>query len=461
MRFDYMRVARLQRAGASNSLGAPLAHWYDRRIMMKILRPVPGAATATSTTLAAFAAHAVLAAVAALVALGALVLVACDAPQPSAQRAASPPPALPKVVVPDGPVDEAVRQQLAEAIREPDAFARARRLGELLPTLGADAVPTVKAILADPTLDIGGAAYDLLVRFWASQQPEAATRFAVEKATMIYRLSAVLSAMEAWAKVDPGGALGVLDVYMAEYSDVSDILPTGLVRGWYAAGDPPELAAFIEGLGMGFLRQRALSTYIRAKIQAEGVESVIRWAESFPAEDEVYKTAVYRQVASAIPLFDQEAGMRWCAAHCDGPYGKGMDSIIARRWILTDGAASLAWLATRPEGHDRDLGLRMSWAAWSRHDREAAMSWMTTKLANDPEVWQRPIYPVYARMLAAEDPEQAMELASEVPLEEERMIVLADVARTWYRIDSEAAEQWLAQSPLTESNRQKVREGRK
>ena len=49
----------------------------------------------------------------------------------------------------DALVDESA-DTLAGVLRDPDAFARARRLATLLPTLGREAVPEARAALEDP-----------------------------------------------------------------------------------------------------------------------------------------------------------------------------------------------------------------------------------------------------------------------------------------------------------------------
>ncbi len=209
---------------------------------------------------------------------------------------------------------------------------------------------------------------------------------------------------------------------------------------------------------MGFTRQRAIATYIRAMIQAQGIEAAVRWAESVPADDATYKMAVYRQMAAALPLFDHDAVLRWCEAHCEGPHGNNMRSIIARRWVRSDGAAALVWLSeAAPEGHDKNLAVRAAFALWGQIDREATLAWMQTQTAGEPEAWLQPVFPVYARLLSADSPADAIEWAERIEGDEEREIVLTEVARAWRQIDEDAAEAWLLQSSLSEGAREKVR----
>ncbi len=386
--------------------------------------------------------------------LGVIGLNACE---PEAPLKASPSRPVDSEAVTDGEtLAELVGRSLAEILRDPDAYSRARRLGTLLPTLGPEFVPVVKQTLEDTALDLGASELELLVRFWATQQGEDASRWAVENSPPGYRLAAVMSSIALWAETDPRAAASAVQLWADERADVRDGVQIALVRGWFAA-DPSELAQFIYELDIGYPRQLALSTYIRAAIQGQGIEAAVRWAESVPDDDATYKTAVYRQMASVLPLFDHQASLRWCEAHCDGPHGNNLRSILARRWVRVDGAAALAWLSSAPAGFETDLAVRGAFAVWAQVDPEAALGWAASQTTGEPDLWLLPIFPVYARLLAEDSPAEAIEWAERIRDDEEREIVLSDVARTWRQRDAAAAEAWLLQSPLSEEAREKAR----
>jgi hypothetical protein len=341
-------------------------------------------------------------------------------------------------------------------LRDPDAYARARELGTLLPTLGAEHVAAVKQTLDDTTLDMGATELELLVRFWATQQPEAASRWALEKSPPGYRRAAVVSAFRLWAKADPQAAASASQESAAQEPDVRDAVQLALVRGWFER-DPAELAQFIHDIGMGFPRQRALSTFIRATIQAQGIDAATRWAESLPDDDETYKLTAFRQVASVVPLFDHDAGLRWCEAHCEGPYGNNLRSILARRWAYRDAAAALEWLSHAPANHENQVAVRATFALWGQLDRKATLDWMATQTIEGLEPWLVPTLPVYARLLAKDSPADAIGWAERIEGAEEREIVLVEVARAWRERDAAATEAWLLESQLSEEAREKVR----
>jgi hypothetical protein len=135
-----------------------------------------------------------------------------------------------------------------------------------------------------------------------------------------------------------------------------------------------------------------------------------------------------------------------------------MRSIIARRWVRSDGAAALAWLSdAAPEGHDKNLAVRASFALWGQIDREATLAWMETQAAGEPGTWLQPAFPVYARLLSEDSPADAIEWAERIEGDEEREIVLTEVASAWRLRDEAATEAWLLQSSLSEEARDKVR----
>jgi len=390
-------------------------------------------------------------------ALGAIGLTACDAlPPPSGSDK---PPVRSETIPPGETLVDLVRKALADMTRDEDAYSRARRLGALLPTLGPDAVSAVKQTLEDPTLDSRGAEIELLVRFWATHQPEEASRWAKEKSPRSYREAAVFAALSVWAEADPQAAASVAWSW-GEERILESIVPIALVRGWYAANDPPELRQFLRDLPVGVPGQRAIAAYVRVLIETQGSEAARRWAESLPDDDETdktYKLTVYRRVVDALSVLDTEVAMRWCEAQCDGPYGKNMRSLIARNWALRDGASALAWLSTAPEGHDRNLALKLTFDLWARTDLEAARGWMAAQTTGEPAAWVRVIYPTYAQLLSGKDPAEAIQWAGRIENEQEREFMLIGVARVWRHLDEAEAEKWLLQSPLSEEAREKVR----
>jgi hypothetical protein len=387
-------------------------------------------------------------------AVGAIGLSACDATPP--EHAVKPPVESSEVIPPAESVVDVVQKSLAEVVRDEDAFSRARRLGTLLPTLGPEMIPAVKHTLADPMVDLTATEVELLLRFWASHQPEEATRWAKDKSPTRYRQAAIFSALSVWAERDPQAAVAATWNWVADL-ELEGIVPIALVRGWYAKNDPAGLRKFLRGLPPGIPGQRAITAYVRVVIQTQGADAVMRWAESLPNDEDGYKLTVFRRVVAAVAHLDVDAAMAFCNVHCDGPYGKNLRLLIARNWVQHDPQGALAWLSTGLEGYDRNLAIRVTFALWMDLDRKAALSWMAAQTAGEPAAWLRPTYPVYARGLSESAPAEAIKWAALIEDEQERESVTIGVARVWRHLDEAAAEKWLVQSSLSEDARAKVR----
>jgi hypothetical protein len=110
-----------------------------------------------------------------------------------------------------------------------------------------------------------------------------------------------------------------------------------------------------------------------------------------------------------------------------------------------------------PEGQEKKLAVRVAFAIWGQWDREAALAWMAAQTTGEPDPWLRPTFPVYARLLAQDSPADGIEWAGRIEDDEEREIVLTQIARAWRQVDEAAAEAWLRESSLSEEAREKVR----
>jgi hypothetical protein len=104
--------------------------------------------------------------------------------------------------------------------------------------------------------------------------------------------------------------------------------------------------------------------------------------------------------------------------------------------------------------------VRLVFSIWGNRELDASLAWMAAQPRGEDgnlEPWIRPAIPVYARLLARSAPLEAIGWAERIEDEEEREIVLTDVARIWRTQDEGAAEAWLGQSSLSEEAREKAR----
>jgi len=364
-------------------------------------------------------------------------------------------------------VDPEAVDALSEALAQPDPFETARSLGELLPRLSPAALPAVQDALGDPGRDLDPVEFDLLLRFWALHAPEDATRWTFVHAQPIYRMSATRAVVEAWAEADPAAALvGVEGALATLDKEVGQIAETALIRGWFQS-DREGVESYVEGLGIGVKRQRAILAYALALAAADGSDAVIRWAEGIPEDDERYKLAVYRQLVSALSLVDMPAAVRFCDAHCDGPYSKGLRNLLARNRLRSgeNGGEVIEWVGrsadeTESQRQLKKRALSSAFGFWAFMDRESAVDWMRAQLAEeeaDRLPWLPSLYGAYARQIAGTATEESIGWAERIEDENERERTLVRIVRYWMEQDEAAAGAWLEQSDLSDFAREQVR----
>src|SRR5688500_11674888 len=135
-------------------------------------------------------------------AAAALALGGCDAFPPAEQPAATTP-------TPEQSTASTLSyDELVVLIGEPEPFAKARKLGELLPTLGPGSLPAVKDVLEEAAaLELGALEYELLMRYWALHDPAGAAFHAMAMSPRAFRVAAIHATLRPWAKADPQAAL--------------------------------------------------------------------------------------------------------------------------------------------------------------------------------------------------------------------------------------------------------------
>jgi len=349
-----------------------------------------------------------------------------------------------------------IRETLLGVLRDPDAFSRTSRLSQLLPTLGPEAVPEVKAALENPAVDLDGAEIELLVRFWAAHDPPRAATWAFVKSPTGYRVGAVVAACDVWARVDPKAVAERLSTMSMVPGSAVDAAEIALVGGWFDSG-LPGLEDHIRDLGPGVSQQRALRVFSRKAIQRNGPEAIARWAEAIPDEDATFKLYAFRQLGSELALADPDAASAWCDAHCDGPFGNNVRALIAQRWAQEDGRAAMEWLSTAPPGEERDRAVKGAYQGWFRHDREGLAAWVAEMGADGVEPWFQPALELLAIWTGATHPLDGIKWAEAITDDGTRERALVTVARNWRKRDASAADAWIDQSPLSEAARERAR----
>ena len=359
---------------------------------------------------------------------------------------------------------EITYEGLVAVISDPDEFARARKLGELLPALGPRGLPIVKQVIgqfASARIEMGASDYELLMRYWALHDAEGASRYAYGSAPRGYKVGAIYATVRPWMRDHPEEALAFLREWGAEQGDYGAAVQVALVQGWYDSGKPG-LEEYVHDLGPSFERQRALGAYLTAKIRAQGPQAAISWAEAVPEEDSAYRLEVFRSVGESLVPFDVEAAKRFCEAHCDGPNGNEVRAEIATRWALNgkgEGGAALEWLSSVPVNDQTEFAVRRTYSIWGDYEREAALAWMKPYVDGELPAWLRPALPIYVRLLGATSPEESLALVKKFFAKEGNLYDhwTVTIARPWRQRDEAAAEAWLANASLSPEALEKIR----
>jgi len=366
---------------------------------------------------------------------------------PASEPAEAPEPSL----RPEGPPSA-----ISETLRENDRLVRIPRLAEVLRGLGPEHVTDAQKALADARLDLGAPEIELLLRYWSSYEPKQAAEWASTRVRGAYRGAALLPTVEAWARQDPWAALQFIQAMRVGRSDFTEIAEIGLIRGWYDSGDPG-IEDYLVALGPSFEQQRAVALRARLQILREGADPTMDWAKGLPEEDPKFKLAVYRQLGSELGKLAPEDGVRWCTEVCDGPFGDGVSTLIAQRWAAQDGPAAMTWVSQRPSGPQRESAARGAFRGWWRKDPDGLHAWIAELARTGFPIWFQPALSNYASSVAMTDAVEGMKWALLLEDDYARRDSMLSVAMKWKKQDESAAEAWLADSPLSEEDRDRVR----
>ena len=168
---------------------------------------------------------------------------------------------------------------------------------------------------------------------------------------------------------------------------------------------------------------------------------------------------------SALAWSDMKAALRFCDAHCDGRFGKGMRNVLIHTRLKHGefGGEVVEWVAGAPEENEaqrenKQQSLWVAYSVWAYRDRDAALAWMGEKLSGEPEPWVGLLMGEYSRQIAADSPADGIEWAEKIEDDVDRERTLIRISRAWRMQDEAAAEAWLAQSSLSEAARSEARD---
>lgn len=388
-----------------------------------------------------------------------LPIAGCDEPPPTSAEQVP----IPVVSKPSIPVEAAkpdAQDPLAEILEDRDPFARASALGQLLGSFGPSDVSRVQEVLKNFPVYLGSAEFELLLRVWAENDPQAAFDWAFEFGPPVYRIQAIRRTLETLAREDPSAGILGMRRAMLDTEQVAAVSQLALVRGWFQR-DREEVLEYLFTLGAGIPRQRGLYAYALSLAGADGPQAAIDWAEAFPDGDEALKNAVYSQAVSALLWSSPEVAMAFCEKHCGEKHGGGIRLILVRARLKRGdpGGEVVEWVQqTRGDDEDVSHPTWVAYVTWASKDHQAAIAWLGERLKGQPDPWIEDLRAEYARQLAADDPARAMSFAEQVQDDVDRERTMVRIARHWKKVDREAFVAWFESAPLDERSRKFVME---
>ncbi len=303
----------------------------------------------------------------------------------------------------------------------------------------------------------------LITTAWSKIDPMAATIWVVtHERTEIVRFTMLNESVYEWALADPEGMLR--DPLMVKYKQMGWD-PTTLrafIRGWYESGKP-NLDEFVYTLpNLGDDRQRGVSAWIESKLKHEGPEAVIAWATASMRGDLPYRQYIYSRLAGDITKTDPARAMAWCKEVCDTKLGEEIPLWIATVWVVDSGAEAMDWITARdPSVIANRVGARAAYRRFVLNNRKGAIEWMentTEQQRVEQEAMQGPLFMYINETSGLGSTTEAIEWTKYITDDAERDELLMRIGRRWLRWDPPAAEAWLAQSSLSEDQRQKAHE---
>ncbi len=354
------------------------------------------------------------------------------------------------------PRHESLTAAVADAMSLEDPLARAARLATALQGFDEESLGEVhearivveKGIDGSQTVELA-----LLIDWWARYDPEGAFTWLL-KSRRQGNPVLMTALVQSWATRAPIFASRAIEVLSARPQDSSQII-RALVQGWNASG-APGVEEYLIALKSDVSRQVALTGLAIQKVQRDGVEETIRWAEALSGDAAGdFKQLAFRRVAGAVAGVDPIRAAAWAERQRGGQWGVGLARAVTQKWCEQDGQSAMEWLRGLPDPGSADVAraFEEGYRTWLNTDREAARAWLHEQELDSS---LDPVVAIYARSTAREDPEAAIPWAARINDEVQRNETLEKIAQAWMHRDPDAARVWLEKGELSDLAVQRV-----
>jgi hypothetical protein len=354
------------------------------------------------------------------------------------------------------PEGVSVEEHWADLLEIEDGLERTAAMARFVAALGPEDVEPVRRLATDPYRRHRAIEDLLLIGFWRRHDPEAAMKSAIASRAPFAGAARVDGAWE-WASIDPRAALA------AVLTQERDLLQS-LARGWYDSGQPG-LEDFVLSQGSDTYGQTLITIHARELRHHGGAKALIGWMDSVRDRSGIQDLVVvhvHRKGLGELAVVDPAAALAYCEEHCGEPYADNAIVVLCDRLgALGEGPRALAWLEQTQvmDPRQRGTAARVAFRGWLVQDVEAALAWADQALPRyTGQSWFAPLAQATMHTYARRQPEKALLWVEEIP-EEAREAALIRIAHRWLETDRDAAEAWLAGSPLDDAAREQARRG--
>jgi hypothetical protein len=262
------------------------------------------------------------------------------------------------------------------------------------------------------------------------------------------------AAIYAWAMRDPSAATWALR--SIEDPELEDFMEGRMIAGFTHGPYKQDASEYIASLPEG-PRRFSYIAMLAWELSKQGPEAVMRWAEAVPDDLPRYKAAVFLNASSTLAAADPPGTARWLANHLSRDYSSGTMRVVARSWASSDPAAALQWLIQQTAGERRNGSIKNAFRVWLDASPDDAASWLRS---TTPEPALDSALRLMVGRTRQESPVGAIDWALAIDDPQLRQEVVANVVHDWMSRDAAAAQDWLAQSDLSQEMLDAIRDQR-
>jgi hypothetical protein len=353
-------------------------------------------------------------------------------------------------------------ERLAAAFSEKDPIKRVARVTSLLGQQPARALPVTvvnrvrvafdRAPLPDGEIEFAS------FGAWLSQaEPESTYRW-LRESRQGRSLRVFVAVFEEWGERDPIGAARAAnrDAFEKRRESALRAAVRGATRSGPLASEV--LISMLEEIPNRGQRRAAVKSLVEARLARDGIDGLLKWIGSLPtqsgavADDLAYVSAV--AISSIDPV--RATGSLHAITDVAGSLPPDVAQEIASIWDDLDPLATLVWLSTLDPASDYARIVHLTFHAWMRQDRFAALSWADQR-AEDPAPWLLPIRALYGFVVGHEDSEEGLRLLFQLPINSQREQFVRHLVSEWKESDPEAAAAWLEAADLPADRKERLR----